>query len=461
MNIEKIRTNEITSKVILYTHSKRKSDNRHPVKIRITAHRKANYFAVKYNNKNLFLSDAEFELVTNEKDFPKVRGANKEIRETIKKIDTMATEAIKKATANNAPFSWEAFESEFIFQESKKTFYEIFETYLNDLKSKDRIGTFSSYQCALVALKKFAPSLRPEQINVQFLKDFEAYLFRAKEDIIKTKNGTRTIKRKGCSPTTVGIYMRSIRAVLNFAIAKNPDLNRFYPFPRTPSEKGRYNIPEGSGHKGEAMKDADFKKFVSISLEPHSPEWRAKLYFLFSYFAVGLNFTDIAHLKYKSQGSDKLGVDIENEVLSFVRQKTKRTNRNQKVIEISLNKNALEIINLLNTDTENIRRMGVYVFPILQPGMSPTDQKKAVARWIKSVNASLRKICLQNDLPVITTYWSRHSAASHLLFNDVRIEIISQLLGHRDVKTTAVYTARFDHSKIKSVTDSLAVNIKM
>src|SRR5690606_10905922 len=104
-------------------------------------------------------------------------------------------------------------------------------------------------QCALVALKKFAPSLRPEQINVQFLKDFEAYLFQAKEDTVKTKNGTRIIKRKGCSSTSVGIYMRSIRAVLNFAIAKNPDLNRFYPFPRTPSEKGKYNIPEGSGHK--------------------------------------------------------------------------------------------------------------------------------------------------------------------------------------------------------------------
>lgn len=441
----------------MYQYSKRKSDERHPVKIRITAFREARYYSLKFEAANLFLSLAEWEAVNGAQ---KVRGKNKEIRETILAVTHKASEAIKKATNNDMPFTWSAFESEFVYQESKKTFYDLADQYLNDLRKQDRVGTVSSYGCAITALKKFQPSLRPEQISVQFLKDFEAYLRANKVEEIKTKTGLRSITRAGCSDTTIGIYARSIRTILNYAIGKNPDLARYYPFSRQPSERGKYQIPEATGsHKGEALSESDFLKFVSVSLEPHTPEWRAKLYWLFSYFAVGMNFADLARLQYTQPGSDKPGLDLENEVLTFVREKTKRTNRQKKVVEIALNESALQIIRALNRESENVRRFSFYMFPILAPGLSPEQEKKRIAQWIKNTNKALKKICKENGLPELTTYWSRHSAASHLKFSDVPVEMISQLLGHGDVKTTAAYLARFDRNKVKAVTDKLAVKV--
>ncbi len=57
------------------------------------------------------------------------------------------------------------------------------------------------------------------------------------------------------------------------------------------------------------------------------------------------------------------------------------------------------------------------------------------------------RICIANDLPPITTYWARHSYASLLKQSGQSVELIREMLGHSDIKTTESYLKRFDLKK--------------
>ena len=48
----------------------------------------------------------------------------------------------------------------------------------------------------------------------------------------------------------------------------------------------------------------------------------------------------------------------------------------------------------------------------------------------------------------VTTYVARHSFATILKKSGVNIGIISEALGHQDIKTTQVYLSRFDNEQV-------------
>ena len=55
----------------------------------------------------------------------------------------------------------------------------------------------------------------------------------------------------------------------------------------------------------------------------------------------------------------------------------------------------------------------------------------------------------------LTSYVSRHSWASIANFSGVQIGVISQRLGHEDIKTTQTYLANFDYSDIDDANDNI------
>ena len=99
------------------------------------------------------------------------------------------------------PFSFKQFEKQFF---DEKIIFEnvesAFDAYIGELKMNDQIGTATSYQTAYNSLNKFKSNLLFEDIDKDFLQKFENWMI-----------------AKGKSITTVGIYLRPLRVIMNFA----------------------------------------------------------------------------------------------------------------------------------------------------------------------------------------------------------------------------------------------------
>jgi len=431
-----------TVKTILVTWSHNK-EGKHPVKIRVTDNRVSQFFSVTCDGQKLFLDPHEWQDILSNKNH---RGAKKEIRKAIDQAKLKADRAIKEITKFDLIFTFERFRLEFLGNKSltSQGFLSLFKSHLEVIRTEQRIGTFLAYKNAFTAFNKFrggskitypgtrkqsdklGRELNPVDLTVGVLNDFETYL-----------------KNSGAGKTTIGIYMRSLKVIYNLATDANPSLKEHYPFATRASDRKKYKLKTGSGHKGEALTIDQIKILKSIETEPGSLHHEAKQLWLFSFYSQGMNMRDISLLKYSQTVDNKI---------SFVREKTKNTEDKESVIQIPISDSIRAIIaNVGNSD----KRKSAYVFNILSPGMDLETQDAVVRQKIKMINARLGDLCEANDLPAITTYWARHSYASLLKSDGVPVDTIRELLGHSDVRTTQSYLKRFDIDQIREINERL------
>lgn len=443
--METSKTYQTTIEVILWHWSANKA-LKHPVKLRVTHARDRRYYPVIHNNKKLFLSKSEWKATQDRA--KKLRGDKKAIRDSIDRATIEADNAYTNVTTNNKPFTWLGFEAEYLSQESTKGFLKLFKDHLEELRKEERIGTYKAYNNAFQAFNEFRGGIRkkngsrgetekpgkdlsPIDITPTLLKQFETFM-----------------KGKGVTRNTIAIYMRTLKVLFNLAVTKNPSLGEFYPFAKKQNDKGKYKIKTGAGRKGEALSIDQIQSFMDVETIDGTLEHMAKNYWLFSFHCQGMNMKDIAMLKYS---------DIKGESISYVRQKTKDTELIETPIEIPLSDSIRNIIiEMGNPD----KRPSAFVFNLLKPRMNPEKRDSEVRQKIKEVNKGLKRICEANDLPEITTYWARHSYANLLKESGESIDMIRELLGHSDVKTTESYLKRFDIGRKRAVNTKLQALFK-
>lgn len=119
--------------------------------------------------------------------------------------------------------------------------------------------------------------------------------------------------------------MRTLKAVYNVAADENPYLKEIYPFAVRRSDRNKYRIQIGSGKKAEALTGDQIRAVMNCPTEEGSPEWRAKFIWLFSLHCQGMNFRDIALLRYS---------DIRNGSIHYIRKKTALTEAVQDMMVI-------------------------------------------------------------------------------------------------------------------------------
>ena len=79
-----------------------------------------------------------------------------------------------------------------------------------------------------------------------------------------------------------------------------------------------------------------------------------------------------------------------------------------------------------------------------------------VRKVCRQINTELHEIAKRLEIEEdVTTYVARHSFATVLKKSGVNIGIISQALGHQDIKTTQVYLSKFDDEQVDSAMKNL------
>ena len=272
------------------------------------------------------------------------------------------------------------------------------------------------------SLKLFSPKLSFPDVNVDFLKSYEKWLL-----------------SKDKSITTVSIYIRSLRSILNIAIADgaiNKELN--YPF-----GKRKYQIPASRNIKKALTLDEIGKIF---RYEAIAGSWweKARDFFIFSYLGNGINVKDISLLKFRN---------TDGEYIRFSRAKTINTNRAGMPISIYISAEMRAIIERWKNNGNN---PDTFLFPILEPDLTPERERVIVQQFIKMVNKYIRLIAKEVgiDKP-ITTYYARHSFATILRHSGASTELISESLGHSSLKTTYSYLDSFEDEKKKEILTAL------
>lgn len=99
-----------------------------------------------------------------------------------------------------------------------------------------------------------------------------------------------------------------------------------------------------------------------------------------------------------------------------------------------------------------------YIFPVLDRNIHITEQQQAdrIQKVLKQVNRKLKIISKALNLKInLTTYVARHTFATVLKRSGVDIGIISESLGHSDLKTTQIYLDSFENTQIDAAMQNL------
>ena len=279
------------------------------------------------------------------------------------------------------------------------------------LEEEGRPGTASAYRCALNSIRSFTSrDLKLSDITPEWLGRYERHMITA-----------------GRSMTTVGMYLRSLRAIMNEGKA-------FITRAQYPFGKGKYEIKTGSGRKM-ALTLLQIGEVINFPLLTDT-EKRCRDLWFFSYLCNGINMSDLLRLKYKN---------ISGGEIHFYRQKTKRTTKDQKEIAATLLPQMKEIIEKWSTKD---KKPDNYIFPFLKYGLTPKIEKMIIQNVIRLINkkmAAISKGLHYEEL--ISTYTARHSYATVLKRSGANIAFISESLGHSDLKTTENYLASFEQEE--------------
>jgi len=388
-------------------------DEKFPVKIRVTFNRNRKYYST---GKYLSMKDWEKLPTTKSRTFSEVKtdiqnsfDKVKEIVQTLEDINIFSFALLNRDMGKGM----------------NDTLNTAFKAKINSLEAEGRSGTQLYYNCALNSIEKFAgTNILFSDVTVDWLKKYEKYMLEDRSYTLNEKEYTE----RGRSYTTIGMYLRAIRTMMNEAIRAGVIKANQYPFGRDKKE-----ITTGSGRKL-ALTLAQIKSIVDFSDGNLTTDRYRDLWF-FSYLCNGINFTDMLHLKYRS---------IQNNEISYLREKTKRTSKVKKEIQAVLTPEMKAIIQKWGNSNKEPNQ---FIFPYLNGKETPMEAKVKSHELIRRTNKRLKEIGKSLNIDHLSTYSARHSFATVLKRSGANIAYISESLGHADQKTTENYLASFEQEE--------------
>ena len=401
-----------TVEVVCYK-SKPLKDGTFPLMLRVTKDRKRKYVSL-----GLSLHEKFWDF---EKGKPKRNCPNKEQIERLIAAKTAEyNDLIVEMTSQQREYTVETLVSHFHNQVRCATVVELYDKLIDDMKRGDKLGNAGVYKYSRTSLLKFTG----QRLQIPF-SDIDAVWLRRYENWLRTS---------GCGDTTISQLFRTMRSVFNKAVELQLVKRDYYPF-------DAYKVSKfDTRTKKRAITKEDVRKVIALDLSQGYPSERlARDIFVFSYFGAGINFADIALLKYGN---------VRDGRVQYVRKKT------GKPINFLLTE---EMRNIIAKYQQQGQTDEDYIFPILDRRVHRTEQQRydRTHKVLTNTNRWLRKIGQRVGIEHLTTYVARHTFATVLKRSGVNIAIISESLGHSDLSTTQIYLDSFENSQIDAAMQNL------
>jgi integrase len=336
----------------------------------------------------------------------------------LEKIKLRARLILLEFEEEDISFTLEEFESKFRTTSNETlSVFEYWNEIIAEMESAERFGNADVNKDTERSLRKFHGSnkLSFSQITVYFLEKYEVFL--------RTNGGTNG---------GIGVKMRAIRALYNSAIRRGFVKKSRYPFVD-------YKISKLKSSPIKRALPIDFiRKIEALDGLNSNRLSNARNYFLFSFYTRGMNFTDMALLKWS---------DISENRIFYKRNKTK-VNFNIKILPP-----IQEILNFYKLNGNHTN----YVFPILYRGdYSPKQIQNRKKKMLKEYNNDLKLIAALCDInKSFTSYAARHSFANCLVQNGTSIDIVSQSMGHSSVIVTKAYVKNLGNTVLDDACETL------
>ena len=223
------------------------------------------------------------------------------------------------------------------------------------------------------------------------------------------------LRAKGLSLNTVSCYMRSLRSLANSFL---PTIEHIFDRAFT----GNIRTEKRAIHENEVL------RLQQLTLVPGSYQAFARDLFLFSFYAQGMPFVDMAHLQTSH---------ISNGHISYMRHKTGQR------ISIRIEDCMQDIIDRYHCPDST------FVFPILS---SDRQYDKQLNRYNRTLKRLAEKAGIKSN---ITSYVARHTWASIAYQSSVELSVISKALGHTNPQTTLVYIKDINDDKLEAANHNI------
>ena len=285
--------------------------------------------------------------------------------------------------------------------------WEFVNSVVESVRQQGRYKTASNYLTAVRSWSRFRGN--------------DDWLFsEMNKDVLE--NYQRWLKKQDTCPNTISAYMRSLRVLYHKACEYDgvkPDDEVFAKVYTGRAKTAKRSITQ-----------EDIRRLHALQLKPNSTLALARDIFIFSFYAMGMPFVDIAYLR-KDQMKDG--------VIQYARHKTGQR------IKVTLLPAMSDIIHRYEQENSE------YVFPILtgkcpasisgDKDLSPSERlHKLYLLRLRQYNYSLKRLSEMLGASFhLSSYVVRHSWASIAYLHHLDIDMIGRALGHTKQSTTLLY----------------------
>jgi len=389
------------------------SDGSFPIFLRITKNRKHKHYKTLYNANSADWDDK----------LGQFRNNSKFIQENrfLQLLKTKAFTICGQLEIENENYTLNDFDKAFNAHARKKNvtknFFYFWDEIIQELNKAGRTGDATIHDESFKALKKFNGSTQLEfqKIDFTFLSKYEVHL--------RSRGGTNG---------GISIRMRCIRIIFNIAIDRGITSADYYSFKK-------YKISKLKSDPNKIALDYfDVMKIIQWDSSKYPHLIDSHNYFSFSFYTRGMNFTDQMLLEWSQIGRNKI---------FYTRSKSKGN------FSITILPPVQKILDYYEENALDTQ----YVFPILlRDGMTPIQIENRKKKTRKKYNKDLKEIAFHCEIDAkVTSYVARHSFANSLKQMGVATDVISEALGHRDIKVTQGYLNSLENSELDKASASL------